>query len=355
VVVRGGDTVLSLEAWTACWGNGCYDGVPPVDLPYIGSPDEIVVEFAVSGWEFSATVQPAGEACGRRQTEPLEQVSDTVHRLVPVGVADDYEVTLFGRGPGGDVFVSFRWSTPTDGVMPVPAATASILADHDGRVDSYGVEVPVWNLADTPEPASGQVTVIAAEGSSYTFELIRQDLDCSKGAVFFTAPEEDGLAAAALGLPPFTYEVTLDLEGRTYVGTGVWPDDVDPECGPCVRLTFTPPLPALNPSGVMGIEPVQIDGVWVFQYDADAGMDALHSGVAEIVDGCLYVDGAIVVWHTNQLDEAARVIAAVKSGEQPDLLIGGGGISLDEGASPDDIPAVVTDRCPASVVWFGAP
>lgn len=252
VEVRGGDTVLSLEAWTACWGNGCYDGMPPQNPAHIGDPAEILVEFPEEGWEFSATVTPVGEECGRRQSEPLQPVDATGHRLMPIGFADEYEVTLFGRGPGGDLFVSFLWSTPTDGVMPIPAATASILADHDGQLDSYGVEVPVWNLAATPEQASGQVTVRSAEGEEHTFQLTRQDHDCSEGTLYFTAPTAEGLTAASLGTPPFTYELTLELDGQTHVGTGVWPDQEDPECAPCVPLSFTPPLPALTANGVEG-------------------------------------------------------------------------------------------------------
>lgn len=258
VEVRGGDTVLSLEAWTACWGNGCYDGMPPQNPPHIGDPAEILVEFPEEGWEFSATVTPVGEECGRRQTEPLETVEVTVHRLMPIGLADEYEVTLFGRGPGGDLFVSFLWSTPTDGVMPVPAATVSILADHDGQLDSYGVEVPVWNLAATPEQASGRVTVRSAEGEEHTFQLARQDQDCSEGTLYFTAPTAEGLTAAGLGTAPFTYELTLGLDGQTHVGTGVWPDQVDPECAPCVPLSFTPPLPALTANNAEGVQPVKI-------------------------------------------------------------------------------------------------
>lgn len=355
VIVRAGTMELSLEPWSACWGNGCYDGAPPEDLSDVGSPDEILVEFPAPDWEFIATIQPVGNECGRRQSEPLEPVNDTVHRLVPIGLASDYTVTLFGRGPGGSVFVSFRWSTPTDGVLPVPAATASILADHDGQLDSYGVELPIWNLAETPDAVTGQVTVTSADGGSHTFPLTRQDFDCSEGSIYLTAPIEEGLTAAAAGSPPFTYEVTLELDGRTYTGTGVWPDDVDPECDPCVPLTFTPPLPALGATSGTWIEPVQIDGVWVFQHDPDGWDDALHGGTAEIADGYLYVDGAIVVWHTDRLDEAARVISSIKSGEQPDLLIDGGGISVNEGASPADLPVVITDLCPTSVVWFGAP
>lgn len=259
VVVRGGDTELTLEPWTACWGNGCFDGAPPQILPEVGSPDEILVEFPVPGWEFLATVQPVGEECGREQTEPLERVSDTVHRLVPIGLADDYEVTLFGRGPGGDVFVSFRWDTRIDGKLPVPAATASILADHDGRVDSYGVSVSIRNLAATPREAVGQVTVTSVDGGSHTFPLVRDDVGCSEGLLHLTAPRKEGLTAAGVGPPPFTYEVTIELDGQPHSGTGVWPADEDPECQPCIPLTFTPPLPRLSPPAVTVIETIQVD------------------------------------------------------------------------------------------------
>ena len=104
-----------------------------------------------------------------------------------------------------------------------------------------------------------------------------------------------------------------------------------------------------------GIEAIQIDGVWVFQHQPEAAMDALHGGTPEIVDGCLVIDNTIVVWHVDRIDEATEAIAAVKAGESTQLLIGGGGISVDEGDRPDQIPTVITDRCPTSAVWFGAP
>ena len=104
-----------------------------------------------------------------------------------------------------------------------------------------------------------------------------------------------------------------------------------------------------------GIEALQIDGVWVFQHQPEAAMDALHGGTPEIVDGCLVVDNTIVVWHVDRIDAATEAIAAVKAGESTQLLIGGGGISVDEGDRPDQIPTVITDRCPTSAVWFGAP
>ena len=82
VVVRAGTTELSLEPWTACWGNGCYDGAPPEDLSHVGSPDEILVELPTPDWEFTATVQPVDDdrSCGSR----LLDCGDWT-RLIPGG------------------------------------------------------------------------------------------------------------------------------------------------------------------------------------------------------------------------------------------------------------------------------
>lgn len=103
-----------------------------------------------------------------------------------------------------------------------------------------------------------------------------------------------------------------------------------------------------------GIEAIQIDGVWVFRHDPDVHMTAGHSGTAEIKDGCLYIDDTVVIWDVDQLEAAERIVAETKAGVQRDLLIGGGGIRLDEGASPEDIPEVVSETCPTTAVWLGS-
>lgn len=106
------------------------------------------------------------------------------------------------------------------------------------------------------------------------------------------------------------------------------------------------------------IEAVRIDGVWVFQYEPVPGrvsLTASHGGVAEIKDSCLYVDDSIVVWQEDQIDQVAQTIADVHADQQPDLRIGGGGISLDEGASPEEIPSEITERCPTTGVWWQSP
>ena len=113
--------------------------------------------------------------------------------------------------------------------------------------------------------------------------------------------------------------------------------------------------PRESAADTTGIEALQIDGVWVFQHQPFFFMQALHGGTPEIVDGCLYIDNTIVVWHVDRIDEAAEAISAVKAGESPQLRIGGGGNSVDEGARPDQFPTVITDRCSTSAVWFGSP
>jgi hypothetical protein len=104
---------------------------------------------------------------------------------------------------------------------------------------------------------------------------------------------------------------------------------------------------------VEGVEPAQIDNVWIFQYDSLGGGDALHGGIAEIKDDCLYVDDAVVVWHRDQIDEAGELIDRIQGGEQPQVSLGGGGISLDEGDTP--IPETINELCPTRTVWYTRP
>ena len=88
-------------------------------------------------------------------------------------------------------------------------------------------------------------------------------------------------------------------------------------------------------------------------FDRHGGEDALHSGVAEIKNDCIYVDDAVVVWHDDQIDQASQFIASIKSGDEPQVSLPGGGTSLDEGGTP--IAASITDLCPTRVVWYTSP
>lgn len=246
--VHHGDTSVELGAYTYCFDNGCADGMPPTDPPDVGSPDSVEIAFPLEDWTFEASFSPAGEQCGRVQTVPLRRTGSGTFLLGPVGYADTYDVTLFGRG-GGDLFTVFRWTTPSDGVLPAPEARLAVLADHDGEVDSYGVELAVSNLASTPQDASAVITVAATDGASLEFAAAGL-ADCQpEGSLYWDGPDADGLAAAELGAAPFRYHVELTLDGIAYSADATWPDDQIAGFEPSVALRFSPALPGLPARG----------------------------------------------------------------------------------------------------------
>jgi hypothetical protein len=246
VTVRFFDQSVALQAWTYCYASGCVDGSPPPEPPDVGNPEEVVIEFPLTGWLFRASFRPAANKCGRVQEVPLEAAGDGRFVLRPAGHAGTYDVTLFGRGDG-DLFATFRWTTTADGALPTPKARLAVLADHDGRTDSYGVELELNNLARTPRQASARITVRARDGDAVTFNAKRSNTHClPEGTVYWDGPDEKGLAAATLGEGPFTYRVELVLDGARSVATAAWPADEIVGNEPSVALHFSPTLPALS-------------------------------------------------------------------------------------------------------------
>lgn len=238
----------SLAPWTYCYVNVCADGAPPEELPSVGSPSEVQVSYPLDGWTFTAEFTPAGDDCGRSQTVDLEPGPDGTWVLRPAGFAGTYDVTLSGMKPGeGDAYTTFRWKTPGHGPLPEPTASTSVLADHDGEVDSYGVELSLTNLATTPESAEAEIVVTAEDGSRATLQPRRQQGCLPEGTVYWSLREKAARDAAALGGETFGYRVTVRLDGTEHVATASWPDDTDPDYAPSVPLDFAPPLPALSP------------------------------------------------------------------------------------------------------------
>lgn len=112
-----------------------------------------------------------------------------------------------------------------------------------------------------------------------------------------------------------------------------------------------------NPvTGPTEVEALEVDGVWVFAYQDDptSSMDAIHSGPAAVVDGCLLIDDTVVVWWTDQLPDVEEIVAALASGATVDVQLGGGGFTVDEGASLDDFPDAVRSRCTAAGLWYAS-
>jgi hypothetical protein len=229
------------------FASGCADGFAPDPLPSVGADDILEVEFPLPGWEFEAEFQRADSPCGRRQYLDLERTGPTSFRVKPAGPAGTYAVTLFGRGDG-DLVVSFEWTTTTDGPLPMPTARLAVLAEHDGAIDSYGVELDITNMADSPATATATITVTAANGNSLTFDAVPHTsgpkCPAIEGSLSWDGPDDQGLAAATLGPPPFTYDVVVTLDGVEHRATAEWPADQLPDNSPSVALEFTPALPA---------------------------------------------------------------------------------------------------------------
>lgn len=235
-----------LRPWTYCYKNGCADGSPPGDPVDVGSPEEVLVEYPLDEWDFRASFRPAGEECGRVQTAKLEETGEGDFVVRPLGYAGTYDVTLTGRGDG-DLFVTFRWTTPEDGPLPKPRAYVGVLADNDGDVDSYGVELSISNMETTPDDARATITVTSSEGNTLMFDATKRRRRCvPEGSLSWNGPNDKGLAAAELGSPPFEYEVVLRLDGKRYRARATWPDDQIPWLKPYTTLRFRPKLPALK-------------------------------------------------------------------------------------------------------------
>jgi hypothetical protein len=247
VTVHFFDESVALRAWTYCYGNLCADGSPPAAPADVGSPEQVLVEFPLPDWSFTASFQPAGNPCGRIQDAPLDSAADGRFLVRPVGYAGTYDVTLFGRGPGGDLFTTFRWTTPSDGPLPEPEARLAVLGDDDGGIGSYGIELELANLARTPEQASARITVRAADGGELTFDATRSRERCwPDGTVYWDGPDAKGLEAAGLGTGPFMYRVEVVLDGSRHVAEAEWPADEIPGNEPSVALEFTPSLPSVE-------------------------------------------------------------------------------------------------------------
>lgn len=104
------------------------------------------------------------------------------------------------------------------------------------------------------------------------------------------------------------------------------------------------------------VNPVQMDGAWVFTYSLPQGgsMDALLTGQAAVVDGCLQVDDFVVIWRQSHLSTIDEIIGRINDGETVTVSLGGGGGSVDEGNSVEDFPRNVSDRCSLSGIWHSA-
>ncbi|KAA1417132.1 hypothetical protein F0U44_18360 [Nocardioides humilatus] len=121
---RPDDTFLRLRPWTYCWTSPvhdgeqvmtCADGIPPAPEHQrrITSGQSIRFWFGRPGWRFrgsehmSSVRHPDDDTCTVKPV--INRKRPHWFRLVRPERPGIYEVVLFGDGPEGDVFVSFKW------------------------------------------------------------------------------------------------------------------------------------------------------------------------------------------------------------------------------------------------------
>ena len=215
--------------------------------PTVGSPEQLLVFVPLAGFdELLVSQHEGGDMCaGRRVEAEVTPMGEGWWSVRPRGPAGGYEVGLFARGGGGDMVANLRWQTPHDRPLPDPSARLALVAGHDGRPDSYGVELEVIDLPASPAAYAAIITVTAGNGRSMTFDATRSaEAPCQgEGAIYFDGPDDKGRQAAALGDFPFTTTVELTLDGVAYVATATYPDDEIEGNEPSVALEFDPPLP----------------------------------------------------------------------------------------------------------------
>jgi len=257
VTVTHGDTTLTLEPWTTCWSGPssgyCADGMPPEEPPDLGTvTDDITVDFPVPGWDFTAVFRDPGGHCGVSIQFELAAAGLNRWTLPGVGPAGAYEVYVSGRGPEGDVHVTFAARTTADGVMPPPSADLAVVYDIDGVPMLQGPATLGLDLLANPETQpTASVQVTAADGRRTSLDLAPAAQEClNVGSVQLgeggaLEPQTADLVEATERFGPAPYDICVDLQldGTTHVAQLRNPDDLDPESA-TLRPLFSPPLPA---------------------------------------------------------------------------------------------------------------
>jgi len=240
VVVKGdGGESRSLTPISYCWADStgigvCADGMPVEPYPVLSAARSFTIEWPVDGWVWSVSSAGGAGFCS-----PTQQVLGVVAGD-PVEVPNGAQISIFGRGPGGDAWFVFA-SDFADPVGSVPmqaslgwAAPAEQLPEHSH----------LWlNLANVgDEPQQVDVGAVVHSGDrAVALDLTSEwNPDCWNGSLSaYTDPGRQPEDLAGLE-PPFVVDVTIRIDGRSYVAAPItWPDDfpAGTDEGPVLSLT----------------------------------------------------------------------------------------------------------------------
>jgi hypothetical protein len=254
---------VDLEPYTWCFPDdsgaaGCADGARPADPPTTSAAGSVSFTFPLDGWSFTASFREPGErtGCERTWQTPVRSEGDGTYVVPALGPVGHWEVDISGYADaGGDLFAAFGWTMATASTEAAVArgevgllGPPSVYEDRD--LEAYGPTLYLSGLAE--EPADVFADVVLSDGTAsatYALHASRQDACRDDGAVALEGDDPNrALDLPALGEPPYSHEVHLTMDGRTYVGTGTWPDDLTPRTSNQLALTWTPALPAWDPA-----------------------------------------------------------------------------------------------------------
>lgn len=103
--------------------------------------------------------------------------------------------------------------------------------------------------------------------------------------------------------------------------------------------------------GEIPVDVAVIEGVNVFLTEPSTnGRKASYSGIPRIVDGCLFVGEALVLWRENDLDRVRGLVAAAKNGSTEVVALGGAGRGISDG-DPVDLGSTGV-KCNFDFVWI---
>jgi hypothetical protein len=260
-----GDVDLPAYAW--CFFDtgvgGCADGPEPANPPQTSAEDPLTFSFPLEGWTFTAAFRQPGPYAECERTVQIDAVASengvfVVSAPVPAG---EWVVQIRGNGQdGGSLATALGWTVAT-GFMAPPTVRGEALflgppaiynaGDGDDVLNEvYGPSLALTGLASDPREATGALVLSDADGEMrYPLQIANDD--CPRdGNVVMTSknPNEPVDLSDDLGDPPYSYEVRLILDGEEHVGSGQWPDDLNPGKSNQLRLAWSPPLPAANGS-----------------------------------------------------------------------------------------------------------
>jgi len=235
LVVSGdsGESV-TLRAISFCWsedGAGlCADGIPQEPYPVLVADRSFSWQWPFEGWTWSVTSATERGFCSESQELLGVSTAESVE------LAAGAQVSIFGRGPQGDVWFVFA-SELTDAVerQPLQASLAWLRTSDDNHQPGSFL-VTIANIGKEPESIEVVVLVESTDGRAEVPVAAEWSSECWSGGV-----SAFGRSVATIDgfTPPYTLTVTIDLDGRDLVSDPVvWPDDfpTDGDEGIAIKL-----------------------------------------------------------------------------------------------------------------------